>query len=121
MKINPTMLRQQLEHYIEEAEISVCKTERPDEIKYLFPLFSDDEATFFAVAVWFSGNEVIGAISAPLDLEEFLLSMSDGGCCQEYRYIYPISDEATTWNDMEFPIMHLFAKANELYNSKEGF
>lgn len=120
MKTNINLMLQQVEEFIVEYEITASVKNRHNETLYMFPLFSDDEEKFFLITVCFSGDEVIGAISTPMNPEYFLNHMSDEDFSLEYAYIYPICGKGTMWNSMELPLLHLISKAKEIYNDKRG-
>lgn len=119
MKINRDLLLHQLEKFVEFHEITTSKVIRSNEILYTLPTFSDDGSEFFIITICFSGNEVIGAISSPMQFEYFARHMADDDFTFDYRYIYPICNKDTVWNDIEFPILHLLARANDIYNGME--
>lgn len=115
MKTNTDLMLRQVENFVEEYGLSMSVRNRHDELLIEFPLFSDDNI-FFLITVCFSEEEVIGAISTPIDLASYLHHMADEDFSPEYAYIYPICGRGALWNDMEYPLMHLIAKGNELYN-----
>lgn len=115
MKTNTDVMLRQVEKFVEEHGLSMSARNRHDELLLEFPLSSDDN-TFFLITVCFNEEEVIGAISTPIDPKSYLHHMADEDFRLEYVYIYPICGRGIMWNDMDYPLMHLLAKANELYN-----
>ena len=119
MKTSINILLQQLEKYIEIRELAAKKSVKPDETR--FYIFGTALADFFVIVITFSENEVIGAISAPFDVEGLLRLMADEDEFEfDFKYIYPICDKDTTWTDIEYPLVHLMNKGEELYG-KDGF
>lgn len=119
MKPNINTLLRQLENYIECRDFAVKKTVKPNETR--FYIFGTALADFFVIVITFSENEVIGAISAPFDVEGLLRLMADEDEFEfDFKYIYPICDKDTTWTDIEYPLVHLMNKGEELYG-KDGF
>lgn len=114
MKTSINILLQQLEKYIEIRELAAKKSVKPDETR--FYIFGTALADFFVIVITFSENEVIEAISAPFDVEGLLRLIADEDEFElDFKYIYPICDKDTTWTDIEYPLIHLMSKGEELY------
>jgi len=121
MKPNITALINQLESYIELQDIAAKKIVKPDETQFYIIGTSYSANPFFVIVITFSKNEVIGAISAPFDVEGLLQLMADEDEFNfDYKYIYPICNKNTMWTDIQYPLVHLMRKGEELYKEEGG-
>ena len=121
MKPNINTLLRQLENYIECRDIAAKKTVKSDETQFYIIGTTCVTASFFVIVITFTQNEVIGAISTTFGVEGLLQLMADeDGFDFNYKYIYPICSETTMWTDIEYPLVHLMNKGEELYG-KDGF
>ena len=114
MKPNINTLLRQLEEHIDIRELTAKKSVKLDETR--FYIFGTALAEFFVIMITFSENEVIGAISTLFDVEGLLRLIADEDEFElDFKYIYPICDKDTTWTDIEYPLIHLMSKGEELY------